>query len=131
MNKKTKIIISVLVLTLLLFVGYQTFFAPKGTEGSKAVTIHIINEKENVDESFKYKTDHEFLLPLLQEHEEELGASFEKFDFGTMVTGMMGYTADEKTEYFHLTVNDEDAMTGPAEIPLKDEETYTFELRNY
>lgn len=131
MNKKTKIIISILVLTLLLFVGYQTVFSPKGVEGSKEVTIHIINEKEDVDKSFEYKTDDEFLLALLEENKEELGASFETFDFGTMVTGMMGYTADEKTEYFHVTINDEDAMTGPSEIPLNDKETYTFELINY
>lgn len=131
MNKKAKIIVSIVVLTLLLFVGYQTVFSPEGVEGSKEVTVHIINEKENVDKTFDYNTDHEFRLALLEEHKEELGASFQKFDFGTMVTGMMDYTADDKTEYFHVTINDEDAMTGPAEIPLNDKETYTFELKNY
>lgn len=129
MNKKITMIISALLMTLLLFVGYKTFLSPKGVEGNKEVSIHIINEDKNVDETFIYKTDKEFLLSLLEKHQKELGASFQKFDFGTMVTGMMNYIADEKKEYFHLYVNDEDATTGPGEVPLNDKDTYTFELK--
>ena len=129
MNKKITMIISALLVTLLLFAGYKTFLGPKGVEGSKEVSIHIINEDANVDETFSYKTDHEFLLALLEEHQKELGASFKKFDFGTMVKGLMNYVADDKKEYFHLYVNDEDATTGPGEVPLNDKDTYTFELK--
>lgn len=132
MNKKSIVIISILAVTLLLFAGYKAFLSPKGVEGSKEVTIHIVNENENVDKTFTYKTDHEFLLELLEEEQEELGASFEKYDFGTMVVGMMNYVADdEKQEYFHVYINDEDATTGPGEIPLKDKDVYKFELANY
>ena len=131
MNKKVRIIVSLLVLTLLLVAGYNTFLSPKATEGSKEVSIQVINEKENEDKTFTYKTDGEFLLGLLEENKDELGASFEKFDFGTMVTGMMNYLADDKSEYFHITVNGEDAVTGPGEIPLNDKDKYVFELRNF
>lgn len=131
MNKKIKIIIAVLVLTALLFVGYNTFLSPKGTEGSKEVIIEVINAKENTNKTFTYKTDEEFLLALLEEHKDELGASFQKFDFGTMVTGMMNYTADDKSEYFHVTINGKDAETGPGEIPLNDKDKYTFELKDF
>lgn len=117
-----------LLAALLLLVGYNTFLGPKAVEGNKDLTIHVINEKQNVDETFNFKTDHEFLLELLEEKQEELGASFEKHDFGTMVTGMMDYIANDKKEYFHIFINDEDAMTGPSEIPLRDNDVYTFKL---
>lgn len=132
MNKKLTIIIVALLVAALLFVGYNYFLAPKGVEGEKEVTIQIINEKEGVDKEFTYNTDHEFLMALLEEHQEELGITFTKFDFGTMITGMMSYEAKEsEKEYFHITVNDKDAETGPAEIPVMDGDNYKFELKNY
>lgn len=132
MNKKTIIILSVLILGIALFAGYRVFLSPKGVEGAKEVTIRVIVEDQNIDETFTYKTDHEFLLALLQEKEEELGASLEKFDFGYMVSRMKGYIANaEKNEYFHILVNDVDATAGPAEIPLNDKDVYTFELRTW
>lgn len=132
MNKKTKVILTVLIITLLVFVGYKTFLSPKGVEGAKAVTIRVINKGEDVDKTFEYNTDHEFLLELLEEKEEELGVTFEKYDFGTMVIGMLNYVADpNKQEYFHIYINGEDTVTGPGEIPLTDKDIYTFELSNY
>ncbi len=73
MNKKSIVIISILAVTLLLFAGYKTFLGPKGVEGAKEVTIHIVNESENVDETFTYNTDHEFLLELLEENKTNWG----------------------------------------------------------
>lgn len=131
MNKKIIVIIGVLVLAALAFVGYKTFISPKGVEGAKDVTINIVIEKEDIDETFTYGTDHEFLIDLLEEKQAELGISFEEFDFGKMITGMMEYTADPTSEYFHIYINGEDATTGVGEIPLNDQETYTFELKNF
>lgn len=131
MNKKIIAIIAVLVLFLLAFVGYKTFISPKGVEGAKEVTLNIVIEKEGIDETFTYSTDHEFLIQLLEEKQDELGITFEEYDFGKMITGMMGYAADPTSEYFHIYVNEEDAATGVGEIPLKDQDTYTFELKNF
>ena len=132
MNKKAIVIISILVITLLLFASYKTFLGPKGIEGAKEVTVHIVNENEDVDKTFKYNTDHEFLLELLEEKQEELGATFETSDLGTMVIGMMNYISDpNKQEFFYITINGEEAMTGVGEIPLNDKDTYKFELINY
>lgn len=130
MNKKITAIVVVLVLSAILFVGYNTFISPKGVEGAKEVTINIINEKEGVDETFTYNTDHEFLIQLLEENQEELGITLEEYDFGKMLTGMLGYVADSSSEYFHTYVNGEDAATGVGEIPLNDQDTYTFELKS-
>ncbi len=132
MNKKTIVIISILVITLLLFASYKTFLGPKGIEGAKEITVHIVNENEDVDKTFKYNTDHGFLLELLEEKQEELGATFETSDLGTMVIGMMNYISDpNKQEFFYITINGEEAMTGVGEIPLNDKDTYKFELINY
>ncbi|NMB26784.1 MAG: DUF4430 domain-containing protein [Tissierellia bacterium] len=132
MNKKAIVIISILVITLLLFASYKTFLGPKGIEGAKEVTVHIVNENEDVDKTFKYNTDHGFLLELLEEKQEELGATFETSDLGTMVIGMMNYISDpNKQEFFYITINGEEAMTGVGEIPLNDKDTYKFELTNY
>ncbi|MBS4539037.1 DUF4430 domain-containing protein [Clostridium sp. D2Q-11] len=132
MNKKILIIILAVVLAGGLFVAYDTILAPKGVEGEKEVIIEVVVDKEDINETFTLNTDQEFLLGLLEEKQEKLGASFTEYDFGTMVTGMKGYEAQEsEQEYFHVTVNGEDAQTGPKEIPVKDGDTYKFELKTY
>jgi len=132
MKKKSIVILSVLIAALLLFTGYKMFLAPKGVEGAKEVTIEVVNEEEGIDERFTYDTDHEFLLELMEEKQEELGASFEESEFGKMVVGMMNYIANpNKQEFFHISINGEDAMTGVEEIPLEDGDVYRFELTNY
>ncbi|NLW22985.1 MAG: DUF4430 domain-containing protein [Tissierellia bacterium] len=132
MNKKVITILAVVVIAIVLLTAYKTFLSPKGEEGSKEVTIHIVNKNENIDETFTYKTDHEYLLQLLEEKQEELGVTLEETEYGPMVTGMANYVVDPaKQEFFLISINGEDAMTGVAEIPLKDKDVYKFELTNY
>lgn len=132
MKKKIFTIILLVVVAILALSGYKTFLSPKGAEGLKNVTIHIVIEKENIDESFDFKTDHEFLAELLKENQKELGLSLKEHDVGSMITGMMNYTADEsKNEYFHIYVNELDATSGSSEIPLNDNDNYRFELKKW
>ena len=132
MRKKILIIILLAAITALAFGVYETFLSPKGIEGSKDVAIQIIVEKENINESFDFKTDHEFLIELLNENQADLGLSLKEYDLGSMITGMMNYTADEKmNEYFHIYVNGLDATSGPDEIPLNNNDNYKFELKKW
>ena len=132
MKKKALIIASLILVTIILAVGYRTFLSAKGVEGTKEVTIQIVVENEDINESFTFKTDHKFLYDLLEEKEEELGLTIKKYDFGPMVTGMANYEADEsKNEYFHIYVNEEDATTGPKEIIINDKDNYKFELKKW
>ncbi len=132
MNKKIMTIVLVVALAAALLLGYNTFLAPKAVEGDKAVTITVTHADEGIDETFEYQTDQDFLLALMQDHQEELGATFEEFDFGIMVAGLMGYEANEGAqEYWHLIVNGQDAVTGPGEVPLTDGDVYDFELRTW
>ena len=132
MKKKIIAILAVVIAFVLLYAGYQTFLAPKGTEGSKEVTIQIVAEKEEIEETFTFKTDHEFLTDLIKEKQEELGAIMESSDFGTMIKGMMDYTADESNnEFFLIQVNGEDAMVGTDDIPIQDGDSYNFILSTW
>jgi hypothetical protein len=132
MNKKIVTIASVILLFVLLYLGYNAFLAPKGTEGAKEVTIQIVIEKENIDETFTFNTDHEFLTDLIKEKQDELGASFESSDFGTMITGMKGYEADiSKNEFFLIQINGEDAMAGTDDTPIQDGDEYRFVLSTW
>lgn len=132
MNKKfTSVIIAVLFVTILLF-AYNSFLAPKGEKGNKSIIIQVVVEKENIDKTFNYKTDKEFLGQLIEEKKKELGAEYEDSQYGKMIKAMMGYKAKEsENEYFHITVNNEDAQTGIDGIAVKDKDTYKFELKNY
>lgn len=132
MNKKLMVILALVAASLVLFVGYQAFLSPEGVEGDKQVTVEIVVDKEDIDESFQFETDHEFLLDLLEEEQDELGVEFLESDFGTMIVGMNNYKADDSNqEFFHIAVNGEDAQTGAGEIPLNDGDVYKFELKNY
>ena len=131
MQKKVLIIIGVLLIAGLMGLSYNYFFGPEAVEGEKEVVIQVIIEDEDINESFTYHTDQDFLLDLLKEKEDELGAGFQSFDFGTMVTTMMDYEADSSKEFFHISINDQSAEVGPDAIPLQDGDKYNFELTEF
>ncbi|WP_160196433.1 DUF4430 domain-containing protein [Senegalia massiliensis] len=132
MSKKSLIIVIALVLALGLVFAYQTFLSPESVEGAKEVKIQVINEKEDVDKTFTYNTDDEYLLDLLENNKDEIGVTLTDSDFGKMVTAMMDYEAKEsEQEFWQIQVNGKDAETGVAEIPLTDGDKYKFELTSY
>ena len=132
MNKKfTAVIIAALFVAVLL-VAYNSFLAPKGEEGTKDIAIQVAVEKENIDKTFNYKTDKEFLGQLIEEKKKELGTEYEDSQYGKMIKAMMNYKAKEsEKEYFHITINNEDAQTGIDGITIKDNDAYRFELKKY
>lgn len=132
LNRKLIVIVALIAAALVIFVGYNALLSPEGVEGEKDVTIEIVNEETGLDESFNYTTNEEFLFPLMKEHEDELGLAYDSGDLGPMITTMGSYTADDsKQEYFHITVNGEDAVTGVQDIVLNDGDVYKFEIVNY
>lgn len=131
MNKKIYSIMAVVLVAALGLFLYNNFLAPKGSEGAKSVTVVVLVEKESIDSEERFNTDAEFLLDLLIEQADALDATTLDTSFGPMVTGMKGYEADASSEYFHITINGEDAMTGVKEIPLNDGDTYVFEVKGF
>ena len=132
MKNKLLIITIALIGGLLLLFGYNSFFAPEGVEGEKEVALQIVIEKEDIDETFNIKTNGEFLVNLINENEEKLGVSLKDTDYGTMITGLMNYTADEDNkEFFHISINGQDAMNGIDEIPINNGDKYIIELKTW
>ncbi len=129
-NKKLIAILLVIGVALIGF-GVYNLLSPGGDTGNKEVTIHIIAESEKIDVTEKYKTNEEFLEGLLKEKTKELNLVTKDTEYGPMVLGLKGYQADETKEYFSIQVNGEDAMTGIKEIPIKDGDVYTFEVKGF
>jgi len=127
MKKKIIMIIGVIILADILGMVYDAYLGPEGVEGEKQVNLEIIIDEENINETYEFNTDLEFLSELLKENQDKLGVSFQEHDFGKMVTGLKNYEA-EGQEFFHISVNGEEAERGIEEIPLQDGDTYKFEL---
>lgn len=129
LRNKLLIIGIVIVLAGLFLFAYNSFFAPEGVNGEKTITIRIIIEKQNINERSSYNTEHKFLYDLLKE-KDELRVSFREYDFGAMLVGLMDYRAEERnSEFFHISINGEDALEGLQEIVLNDGDLYTIELK--
>ena len=131
-NKKLMSILLVVVLAFALITAYNVFLKEDAVEGSKEVEIRIVVSNEEIDETFTYRTDADFLEALLKEKQEEISLVLEDTDYGPMVIGLMGYTADvTKNEFYNISVNGESAMTGIADIVVNDGDAYLFELTTW
>ena len=80
MNKNNFDISVILIFGLL----YGIWLAPKERRFQE-VTIQVVVEKEDIDETFTFKTDHEFLTDLIKNSRTN-GASYESTNIGTMIT---------------------------------------------
>ncbi len=128
-NKKLIAVVVVIAVVLGGF-GLYKLLSPKGEEGNKEVTINVIVESESINFTDKYNTDEEFLQGLLEE-KGDLNLVKKDTEYGPMVMGLKGYEVDDTKEYFNINVNGEDAMTGIKEIPIKDGDVYTFEVKGF
>lgn len=94
------------------------------------VKVKIEINEEIVEKT--YKTDAESVEALLLENQEELKATFKDSEYGKMITGMNGYTADEaKKEYFELLVDGVSSLTGAKDTKLEDGKVYTIKLSKF
>ena len=122
-----KIVISCIALTAVvvaMVLMYKTFMA-KPAEGSKEIVAEVILT-DGTSESFKIKTDAEYLREAL---EQEKLISGTESDYGLYVTTVNGITADEaKQEWWCFTRNGESIMTGVDVTPISDGEHYEITL---
>ncbi len=122
-----KIVISCIALAAVvvaMVLMYKTFMA-KPAEGSKEIVAEVILT-DGTSESFKIKTDAEYLREAL---EQEKLISGTESDYGLYVTTANGITADEaKQEWWCFTRNGESIMTGVDVTPISDGEHYEITL---
>ena len=127
MNKKKVLLGSgifvALVIAMLLF---WTNFREKPVEGSKAITIEVVNSKEE-SKLYELKTDAEFLEEAMKEAKED-GLTFEAEEgqYGLMVTSVNGERAvyEKDNAYWSFEVNGEYCNYGISEQPVEDQDAF-------
>jgi hypothetical protein len=101
-------------------------FKPKAVQGSKEITVEVVIPDEETKE-FTMNTDAEYLSQALEERNLIKGDSSE---FGLFITEVNGHAADStKQEWWCITKNGEDVLTGADQTPIADGEQYELTLK--
>lgn len=126
MNKKTVIAIVAFAVVIAAVIGAYFAFAPKATEGSKSVTIEVVDDK-GAGKEYSVKTDALYLSEAMT----EAGISYEAED--TYVNTINGITADydKDKSYWAFYINDEYCNYGIFEQPVNDGDVFKIEYTVY
>lgn len=104
-NKKVLLAVGILVVVLAAMAAVFFIFRPKPAEGSKAITIEVINSEQK-SKVYELKTDAEYLR---QAMEEAKGLEFSgtESEFGLTLETVNGEDTDfNNGSYWALYVND-------------------------
>lgn len=127
MKKKLIGIGALLVLVVVMAFAYSTF-KEKPVEGSKAVTLEVINSKEE-SVVYELQTDAAYLEEVMNEAKEQ-GFSYEaeEGEYGLMINAINGERAvfEENGAYWGFFVNDEYCNYGVSEQPVEDGDTFAI-----
>lgn len=128
MDKRTRQILiaaGVLVVLLAVAAGVWMRFGPKGTGGTKQVTVRVVYA-DKTQKAFPLRTNAEFLGRAL----EEAGlAQGEQGPYGLYIKTVDGVTADEsKQQWWCLTKGGETVMTGADATPVADGDVFELTL---
>lgn len=125
LDKKTGVMLAVLVLLLALALSAYLFLSPKAQQGEKTITVNV-EHLSGGNKTFTHSTDCEFLRGAM----EELGIlEGEESTYGLWVTGVDGETADEsKQQWWGYSVNGEFSSYGVDSQVIADGDTFTFTL---
>ena len=123
-NKKKLLGLGALIILIAVFAVVYAKFSEKPVEGSKAVTIEVINSEEK-STMYELQTDAEFLAQAMEEAE---GLEFEAEEgaYGLSVNSVNGETADYEKDasYWGFFVNGEYCNYGISEQPVEDGDAF-------
>lgn len=123
-QKKNFILIGGFLCLVALLACLYFNFSEKPAVGSKAITIEVINQNEEVT-VYQVQTDAEYLRQAMQEAE---GLTFSGLEgpYGLMVTAVNGQTADYDTDgaYWSFMVNSEYCNYGIDQQPIADQDIF-------
>lgn len=131
LKRKSIIAIGVILLAALLLVGYRTWLAPQAKQGAKAVTVEVTIPRAQIEQSFSYQTDLDYVAQLLEQYKADLQLQTQQSSFGAYITAMLGVPADPNKEFYNIKVNGVDASVGISELPLEHGSTYAFTLLEF
>ena len=118
MNKKILLAVIALVVVAAVMVGVYFSNRPEPVDGQKTITVTEVH-KDGTSKDFTYKTQEEYLGPVLQSEglvEGEMG------EYGLFITAVDGETADYSVDqsWWMLCVGEESATTGADAVVIED-----------
>ena len=127
MNKKKVILGSgILVVLIVAMALVWTNFREKPVEGSKAITIEVIDSQEKSVE-YELQTDAQYLIDAMEEAKEQ-GLSYEgeEGQYGLSISTVNGERADYTLDgaYWSFYVNDEYCNYGVSEQPVENGDAF-------
>lgn len=125
-NKKKLLGIGLIVVLVVIMALAYGKFREKPVEGSKNITIEVVNSKEE-SKVYELKTDAEYLLEAMEEA-EGLVFEGEEGEFGMSIMTVNGETADFNVDasYWSFYVNDEYCNYGVSEQPVEDGDAFAI-----
>ena len=130
-NKKKLLGIVVLVVLIAAMAVLYGKFKEKPVEGSKSITIEVVNSKEE-SKVYEMKTDAEFLKQAMEEAE---GLTFdgEETEFGFSVYTVNDETVDFNVDasYWAFYVNGDYCNYGVSEQPVEDGDAFVIAYTVY
>lgn len=128
MKKKRILGLGLLVVLIAVMAIIYTNFRENPVEGSKAITIEVVNSAEE-STVYELKTDAEFLRQAMEEAGEQ-GLTFEGEEgpYGMMINTVNGEMADfnKNQAYWGFYVNDEYCNYGIDEQPIEDGDAFSI-----
>ena len=122
--KNKKLILAVIALVVLVAVMVTVFVLtkPETQQGAKAFTVTVVH-KDGSTKEFSYRTDAEYLGPVLVEKGLIEGS---EGPYGLTIDAVDGETADWEKDnaYWALYVGEEYAVTGIDSTPVYDGSTF-------
>ena len=122
--KNKKGLIAIVIVAVVLMIGAYAIFAPKATQGSKNITIEVIN---SVQESTMYEvsTDAEYLAEAFADA-KGLEITSEDGAYGMMITAVNGEEAvwETNSAFWSIMVNGEYGMYGASEQVVNDGDAF-------
>ena len=125
MNKKLIITLSAILILILGIVGINALKNKDVQDGSKTITLEYISDANNLNKKEEIKTDEEKLGPVLENKD---GFKIEN----GMVLKVDNIDLNGTTsEYWHITVNGEDAQVGVNDLIITNGDVIKFERRTF
>lgn len=121
MNKKVTLTIASLLVLIVGFWGVKAITNKDVQQGDKNINIEIISKLDNLNEKININTDEEKLGPVLLKEEGY------KIVDGMVTTVKYIDLNGSTSEYWHISINGEDAQVGVNDQVIKDGDTIKFE----
>ena len=120
MNKKLILTVIAVLVLLLGALGIKTTSNKNIQKGNKTITINIVSKVDNLNEKEEINTDEEKLGPVL------LNKGF-KIENGMVLKINNIDLTNSDSEYWHISVNGEDAKVGVNDLLIKNGDIIKFE----